>query len=273
MQPTLTTSVDGAIRATFEEVISKTNMHAVGEDLRDVVATDGLGVAILVAWQHGLRIGHIPLTPNENGEPADIQAEKITDEGCQYVYVRVPVRQFRGDKSELVKRGIMNQKADPVWFIYHEDGLVGTFSFQKAPGISLSRNDIREILDALAQQGILIRASINNRQIQFKDFGSKRVIEDSGERVYVRVDKPIAKDAIKLPIDLGAAPLDRRQPPVIARSFDDAQMRGLDLPPCGCHGRRQRRNHGIDVPQRVVALLLPLLMVPPVGLPVAARPQ
>ena len=201
MQPISTTSVDDVIRAVFDEKISKTNMHAVGEDLRDIVETDGLGVAILVAWQHGLRIGHIPLTPNENGRPSDIQAEKITDEGCPYVYVRVPVRQFRSDKAELVKRGIMNQKADPVWFIYHEDGLVGTFSFHKAAGISLSRNDIREILDALAQQGILIRAKIDNRQIQFKDSASKRHIEDSGERVYVRVDKPIDRNAIKLPID------------------------------------------------------------------------
>jgi hypothetical protein len=68
--------------------------------------------------------------------------------------------------------------------------------------VSISKSDIREILDVLAQQGVLVRANINNRQIQFKDLASKKVIEDSGERVYVKVDKPIDRNVVKLPLDL-----------------------------------------------------------------------
>jgi hypothetical protein len=202
MQPTgAGTTVDEIIDREKAEVISQTNMHVVGEKLREIVAEDGLGVAILVAWRHGLSIGHIPLDLDETGKPKDVQAEKISHEQCPYVYVRVPVRAIRGDIRELVRRGIMNPKADPVWFIYHEDGLVGTFSFQEADiaDLKLSKKDIAYILDVLAQQGALIEANINNRQVQFKAPAARKFIEESGERIYVKAEKSIDWDNIMLP--------------------------------------------------------------------------
>ena len=113
---------------------------------------------------------------------------------CPYVFVHVPIRQIRGNKPKLLELGIMNRNADPAWFIYHEDGLIGTFSFQDLAAVKLTEEDIREILDTLAQQGVLMRANINNRQIQFKDLAARRRIEESGEKVYVRVEnRPLEK--------------------------------------------------------------------------------
>src|SRR5262245_62727067 len=60
--------------------------------------------------------------------------------------------------------GIMNQEADPALFTYHEDGLVGTFSFQDPRSVGPTEDDLREILDAFFQQGVLVRADVNNRQ-------------------------------------------------------------------------------------------------------------
>lgn len=198
------TTVDEIIRGDEEKkgIIKQTNMHVAGEKLREIVAKEGLGVAILVAWQHGLKIGCIPLDLDKvTRKPKDVQAEKISHDQCPYVYVHVPIRMIRGDIPELVRREIMNPKADPVWFIYHEDGLVGTFSFQDTDiaDLKLSKKDIAYILDALAQQGVLIEANINNRQIQFKDLAARKVIEESGERVYVKAEKSIDWEKIMLP--------------------------------------------------------------------------
>ena len=85
-------------------------------------------------------------------------------------------------------------------FVYHEDGLVGTFSFLNPESANLAKDDIAEILRALALQGILVPANIENRQIQFKDLDVKRRIEASGEQVYVRVGHhPITRQNIRLP--------------------------------------------------------------------------
>ena len=198
------TTVDEIIRGDKKkkDIIFQTNMNVAGEKLREIVAEDGLGIAILVAWQHGLKIGNIPLDLDEaTGNPKDVQAEKISHDQCPYVYVHVPVRTIRGDIPELVRKGIMNPKADPIWFIYHEDGLVGTFSFQDTDiaKLELGKKDIAYILDVLAQQGILIEANINNRQIQFKDLAARKVIEESGERVYVKAERSIDWNKVRLP--------------------------------------------------------------------------
>jgi hypothetical protein len=186
-------------------VVSMTDMNEVSEALRRIAAEAGLGVAILVAWQHGLEIGHIPLEHDQiTGKVKERQAEVIaaTDD-CPYVFVHVPIRRIRNDKLRLAQREIMNPDADPAWFIYHEDGLIGTFSFDEQDLVSakLTGEDIREILDTLSQQGVLMRANIDNRQIQFKDLAAKRRIEESGEKVYVRVEnQPLEKG--RLPIEL-----------------------------------------------------------------------
>jgi hypothetical protein len=197
-------SVEDFIKDEYGLVISKTDTHEVGEELRRIAAEAGLGVAILVAWQHGLTSGHIPRMHGEDGgNPEDPQILTLPPRGaCRYVFVHIPVRQFRRDKNELVKRGIMNKDADPAWFIYHEDGLVGTFSFQNPP-FGLTEVRIRELLDAFAQAGILVRANINNRQIQFKDLVAKRRIEQSGEEVYVRAEnRPLSPQGVYLPAGL-----------------------------------------------------------------------
>ncbi len=184
------TSVEDAIRAAYPEVIASKDMNEVTDRLRGIAQEAGLGVALLVAWRHGLEIKYIPQTKRDaGGSPSEQGACVISADGeCPYTYVHVPVRLFRNDKAELERRGIMNPNADPAWFIYHEDGLVGTFSFHEPASVGLSEADIKDILHALAQQDILVRANINNRQVQFKDQAAKRRIEESGEEIYVRVE-------------------------------------------------------------------------------------
>lgn len=198
-------SVEAVIREEYEEVIAMADMNQVREELRRMAIAPeaGLGVAILVAWQHGLEIRHIPLERDEDGNVKEPQAWVINaSDNCPYMFVHVPVRKHRGDKPKLVELGIMNQNADPAWFVYHEDGLIGTFSFQNLDSVTLTGADIREILDILAQQGVLMRANINNRQIQFKDLAARTHIEESGEKVYVRVeDRPLDRKAT-LPAEL-----------------------------------------------------------------------
>jgi hypothetical protein len=193
-------SLEETIRKKYRPVISKTDTHEVGEDLRRIAGKDGLGVAILVAWQHGLKSGHIPLDPAADGASSPQVDALPAGDGCPYEFVHVPVRQFRRNKPELVRRRIMNQDADPALFTYHEDGLVGTFSFQDPQSVGLAEDDLREILDAFFQQGVLVRANVNNRQIHFKNLMAKRRIEESAEKVYVRADdRPLHREAVGLP--------------------------------------------------------------------------
>ena len=160
------------------------------------------GVAILVAWQHGLKIRHIPLERYANRKAKPRQAEVIAaSDDCPYVFVHVPIRRIRGNKPKLVELGIMNRNADPALFIYHEDGLIGTFSFPDRSSVKLSKEDIREILDTLFQQGLLMKANIDNRQIQFKDLAAREHIKKSREEVYVRVENQ-ALEKGRLPIEL-----------------------------------------------------------------------
>ena len=200
-------SVEAVIRKKYEAIIEMTDMNRVSEELRRIAIAPeaGLGVAILVAWQHGLEIGCIPLERDMERNVAEPQAWVLnTDDDCPYMFVHVPVRKYRSDKHKLVELGIMNPNADPAWFIYHEDGLIGTFSFQNQNlrPVNLSETDIREILEILVQQGILMRANINNRQIQFKDLAARKRIEESGEKVYVRVEDRTLDKEVALPAEL-----------------------------------------------------------------------
>jgi hypothetical protein len=152
----------------------------------------GMGMALLAAWQHGLKYNHIP---------TDGAVRELRPDGpCPYVFVHVPVRQFRTQTPVLIQRGIMNEHADPAEFVYHEDGLIGTFSFAGYERVDLTEEDIREILRSLARQRVLVPANIDNRQIQFKDLDVKHRIESSREPVYVRVDsEPLDRSRIRLP--------------------------------------------------------------------------
>jgi hypothetical protein len=199
-------SVEEAINMDdpLRDALEASSINSTNQKLRAIMEKPeyGLGVAILVAWKHGLKVRHIPvrLDPeNEGGEQA--QVRKIEpSEGCPYTFVHVPVRQIRRNTDKLAKRGILNRNADPGMFVYHEDGLIGTFSFENPESANLSEDDVAEILRALEQQGVLVPANIDNRQIQFKDLAVKRRIETSHKKVYVRIhDKPLKRDTIRLP--------------------------------------------------------------------------
>lgn len=210
-------TVEETIRAhrRYREVISMTGTPRVDAELRRIAGTDGLGVAVLVAWQQGLRSGHIPsqAEPAGAGYPADQARPAGTPraahpgarvlpagDGCRYRFVHVPVRQFRGDKPELARRGIMNPDADPAGLVYHEDGLVCRLSFPDPGAVGLTGEDIAEILDRLAGQGILVPAALDGDQIRFRDPAAARRIARDGGNVYLRVEhRPLDAAAIELP--------------------------------------------------------------------------
>jgi|ERR1035441_10039779 hypothetical protein len=186
----------------FQDVIQETNMHAVGERLRDIATEHGLGVALLVAWQHGLQIGHIPLDRHKETTVAlDEQAKRLTAD--PYAFVHVGIRWMRNKNRELVNAKILNKRADPMWFFYHEDALVSQHSFDpiklQALGLPKPQDDINRILEVLAAQQILVKANLNNRQIQFKDLDSKRFLETSSAEVYVLVEDDLENKSFWLP--------------------------------------------------------------------------
>jgi hypothetical protein len=185
-------------------VLDETNTDKANEALRLIAANDdyGIGMALLTAWQHGIRIKHIPLSLRQDDGTGDDGAARAIapDATCPYVFVHVPVREFRSDTPALIRRGIMSKHADPALFVYHEDGLIGTFSFVDPGQVDLTKEDLVEILRALVQHRVLMKANIDNRQIQFKDLAVKRRIEASGSPVYVRVDRePMDRLRIRLP--------------------------------------------------------------------------
>ena len=188
------------LRAALEE----DNTDKANEALRSISADPryGLGMALLVAWQQGLRVGHIPLALRRDRAGAHTAEVRVLkpDEVCPYVFVHVPVRQFRRDTPKLIQLGIMNPNADPAMLVYHEDGLVGSFSFLSPEKVGLTEEDVTDILRILARQHVLVRANIDNRQIQFKDLAVKHRLEASGKEVYVRLSHtPLDRTKIRLP--------------------------------------------------------------------------
>jgi hypothetical protein len=194
-------SLNDALDFQFSRVLAIRDTQEANDALRGIVGEHGLGVALLAAWQHGLRVGHIPRSFNQNYDPSVSEVSIIAaDEVCPYVFVHVPVRQYRRSTDKLVEHGLLNPNADPALFVYHEDGLIGTFSFMNPEYADLTEDDLAEILRALAQQGVLVPANVENRQIQFKDLDVKRRIEASGGQVYVRVDHhSLSRSKIRLP--------------------------------------------------------------------------
>ncbi len=129
--PTLSQTLERLFDSEDCSLISETNMEIVGEMLRDVLAEHGLGVAVAVAHLHGLKIKHIPVVEGK----AQVQTVPAPDDAGRddrFLFVHIPIRKIRGNKAELRRMKIMNPKADPVEFIYHEDGLIGVFSFDLA---------------------------------------------------------------------------------------------------------------------------------------------
>src|SRR5215472_15009228 len=175
--------------------------HQANEELRRIMTEHGLGVAVLVAWQQGLRVGYIRASLIDSRDPEVSDARIIgSEQGCPYMFAHVPVRQHRRRTDMLVEHELFNPNADPALLVFHEDGMIETFSFLNPESVDLARGDIAEILRALAQQGILVPANVENRQIQFKELDVKRRIEASGEQVYVRIDHhPLSRLNVRLP--------------------------------------------------------------------------
>ena len=161
--------------------------QSASEKLHSIATREGLGVAIVAAWRHGLMDGHIPLTLAAlSGPPEDPRAKTLEGDGdCPYTFVYVPVRKYRSQPDKLIKLKIMNENADPEDFIYHEDGLVSLLSFPEPRPARLKDSGIADILEVLRKQAVLAPVNLNNRQIQFKDLSAKKRLQGSGSPVYV----------------------------------------------------------------------------------------
>lgn len=224
-------SLDDAVDAVAGDLLAESGLHhiaAVEARLRTIARQWGLGVAVLAAWRHGLRSGHIPTAPPGGaGDPAGRigrGVQVIPAEGpCPYTFVHVPVRTIRGDAERLARLGIVSRDPDASGFVYHEDGLIGPLSFATAPRRPAGLDDARllRLLGRLQGAGLLVRANPENRQIQFKDLRVKRRMEQAGP-VYARtvVHQLSAAEiatAVDEPIDPASADflarqINRRQP-------------------------------------------------------------
>lgn len=198
----------------YNQVTQETNMQKAGVALRDILTDHGLGIALMTAYLHGLKVGHIPVNLNNSIDNPSQGLEIIHEKGKDdYKFVHVPVRQIRKNKDELKERGIMNKQADPISYIYHEDGLVGVFSFdldalRNNSEVNLNKSDIVNILEHLHSIGLLIQADVHNRQIQFKDATAKELIAKSRDKVYVRSEQLLPTvDQLILPKKYAAKPV------------------------------------------------------------------
>lgn len=193
------------IASDFDHIIREPSMQVAKRRLLDVTKDHGLGVGLLVLHQRGLHHGHIPRsTPTEPVERLDSPAE-------QFLYVHAPVRAIRRDRAALVARGIMNDSPDPNRLIYHEDGLVGTFSFRLSqiqdlyPATS-PQGVVSDLLTYLEAQDLLEQVKLESWQVQFKDLkAAEKIRRDlltySPQRVFVRTAKSFDHSQVWLPVD------------------------------------------------------------------------
>lgn len=191
------------IVSSFDQIIREPRMEVAKRCLRDVIKRCGLGVGLLVLHRRGLATGHIPRsTPAEPVKRLDSHADR-------FVYVHVPVRAIRRNRAALVAQGIMNDSPDPNHLIYHEDGLVGTFSFRLAqikdlyPALK-PQDVVSDLLTCLEAQDLLEHAELDSWQVQFKDLKAaekirKDLITYYPQRVFVRTNKGFDHSTIWLP--------------------------------------------------------------------------
>ena len=192
--------VESAANDVKYDLRNETDIREVNRRLRNRAGEPaGLGVTILAAWAHGVGVEHIPQVID--GKKLAVKSTpRETDR--DYEFVRVELRDYRNDKLKLRELGIQDGNPDPLRLAYHEDGLVSILSFPDHRSHDLSDSDTRETLRALNQQGILVKAHINNRQIQFKDFSVRQLIEASGEEVYVVDHNALERAEFRLPAGL-----------------------------------------------------------------------
>ncbi len=194
------------IRNTFRNIIEEPAVHIAKRELLDVVRKQGLGAALLILHQRALDSEHIPSSqqyghtvtfPNLPPDPSE-----------KYVFAHVPVRKIRTNPNELVRLGIMNDMPDPNRLVYHEDALVGTFTFNLTDVRAVCPNIkpqevIADLLTVLESQQLLQQVQLNSWQVQFKDQEAaqriRRGVEAFAQRVYVRTSKQFVPSAVWLP--------------------------------------------------------------------------
>lgn len=182
------TSINPIIRPQHAAIITSTDMLLVRRGIEDIARRDGLGIAMTVAWQHGLTSGYIPLTLDD--EPPMMTT--AASAGCPYTFVHVPVRRIRGDTEELVRRRIMNGAPDPSRLGYHEDGIIEARTFGGESFASLTAGDVTALLDSLAASGLLVRMEPEDPRIRFVEPGSVARFTAGGEHLFVRdTTKPV----------------------------------------------------------------------------------
>lgn len=204
-----------AIRRDHAATIASTDMRQVNTDLRCLVDREGLGVAILVAWQQGLQSGYIPLAADEP------QVDLLSPDGvCPYFFVHVPVRGIRQNKAELARRGIMNNNPDVSLLRYHEDGLVCQLSFADPESVGLAAGDIRAILAELARRKLLQPIDLTDERLQFTSNAAEQRISADGP-IYVLPDirllSRLEPATLPLPVTLDAEGRSRAWAYVCAR--------------------------------------------------------
>jgi len=195
----------GQVGTSFRKIVHESNMQVARRYLLDVTERYGLGVGLVVLHQRGLTTGHIPRSSSKD------PVKRLSTGKDRFVYVHVPIRAIRRDRKRLVDQGIMNDFPDPNRLIYHEDGLVGTFSFrlgsiQELYPAARPQDVVSELLTCLEAQEILEQAELDSWQVQFKDLAAadkirKDLITYSPQRVFVRTDKAFNHLTVWLPAD------------------------------------------------------------------------
>ncbi len=194
--------IEKQVTADFGPNIREPSSQKARQGLFDIFGRHGLGVGMLVLHQRGMSTGHIPVSAG--AAPVQLIG------GCSdsFIYAHAPVRTIRRDHETLTKRGIVSEYPDPNRLVYHEDSLVGVFSFELARIKNLfpdtePRNIVTDLLACLESGGVLKEASMDSWQVQFKDQRAAERIRRSRDadvqRIFVRTGRAFDPSNIRLP--------------------------------------------------------------------------
>lgn len=191
------------ILSDFNAIICEPDMEEAQQRLHVVAQRRGLGVALLVQHQRGLASGHIPRT-----DPA-APVQELNTAADRFRWVHAPGRALRGARAALVARGIMSGSPDPRRLIYHENDLIGAFSFNPSQLVALSnglppQGVVDDLLSCLAAQGLVRQMSLDSRQIRMTDSRAAEAIRAELERhpsrtVFVRAAGSLSAAEFWLP--------------------------------------------------------------------------
>ncbi len=176
------TTIDQRIRLRHAALIAGTDLDQVREGIEETARVEGLGVAMSVAWQHGLASGYIPRTLDDEPPASIIPAAA----GCPYTFVHVPVRRIRGNTRALIAAGIMSGSPDPARLAYHEDGIIEAATFRGRAGDDLAVDEVPGLLAFLEGVGLLVRVQPDDPRIRFVEPGTPERFRNDKEPLYVR---------------------------------------------------------------------------------------